>query len=100
MFHGFFCLFFLSGVCFDTYLSTFSPISFFLSTLQDPKILASFEAVGKTEADLDGCIICICSGTDLVNLSFMFMVAESPEAARVNACVHKISYNLQSEAEE
>ncbi|XP_072218426.1 1-phosphatidylinositol 4,5-bisphosphate phosphodiesterase beta-4-like isoform X1 [Leuresthes tenuis] len=49
---------------------------------KDPKILASFEAVGKTEADLDGCIICICSGTDLVNLSFMFMVAESPEAAR------------------
>uniref|UniRef100_A0A3Q2ZCQ2 1-phosphatidylinositol 4,5-bisphosphate phosphodiesterase n=1 Tax=Kryptolebias marmoratus TaxID=37003 RepID=A0A3Q2ZCQ2_KRYMA len=46
---------------------------------KDPKILSSFEAVGKTEADLEGCIICICSGTDLVNLSFMFMVAENPD---------------------
>ncbi|KAM9703840.1 1-phosphatidylinositol 4,5-bisphosphate phosphodiesterase beta-4 isoform 1-T1 [Menidia menidia] len=49
---------------------------------RDPKILSSFEAIGKTEADLEGCIICICSGTDLVNLSFMFMVAESPDTAR------------------
>uniref|UniRef100_A0AAQ4R3T0 1-phosphatidylinositol 4,5-bisphosphate phosphodiesterase n=1 Tax=Gasterosteus aculeatus aculeatus TaxID=481459 RepID=A0AAQ4R3T0_GASAC len=46
---------------------------------KDPKILSSFEAIGKTEADLEGCIICICSGTDLVNLNFMFMVAESPD---------------------
>uniref|UniRef100_A0A8C6LFZ8 1-phosphatidylinositol 4,5-bisphosphate phosphodiesterase n=1 Tax=Nothobranchius furzeri TaxID=105023 RepID=A0A8C6LFZ8_NOTFU len=46
---------------------------------KDPKILSSFEAVGKTEADLEGCIICICSGTDLVNLSFMFLVAENPD---------------------
>ncbi|KAM9782942.1 1-phosphatidylinositol 4,5-bisphosphate phosphodiesterase beta-4 [Neosynchiropus ocellatus] len=49
---------------------------------KDPKILSSFEALGKTEADLDGCIICICSGTDLVNLNFMFMVAENPDTAR------------------
>uniref|UniRef100_A0A667ZD38 1-phosphatidylinositol 4,5-bisphosphate phosphodiesterase n=1 Tax=Myripristis murdjan TaxID=586833 RepID=A0A667ZD38_9TELE len=49
---------------------------------KDPKILSSFEAIGKTEADLEGCIICICSGIDLVNLSFMFMVAENPETAR------------------
>ncbi|XP_013865345.1 1-phosphatidylinositol 4,5-bisphosphate phosphodiesterase beta-4 isoform X2 [Austrofundulus limnaeus] len=49
---------------------------------KDPKILSSFEAMGKTEADLEGCIICICSGTDLVNLSFMFMVAENPDVAR------------------
>ncbi|XP_069014660.1 1-phosphatidylinositol 4,5-bisphosphate phosphodiesterase beta-4-like isoform X2 [Embiotoca jacksoni] len=49
---------------------------------KDPKILSSFEALGKTEADLEGCIICICSGTDLVNLSFMFMVAENPDTAR------------------
>ncbi|KAM4632979.1 1-phosphatidylinositol 4,5-bisphosphate phosphodiesterase beta-4 [Polymixia lowei] len=49
---------------------------------KDPKILSSFEAIGKTETDLDGCVICICSGTDLVNLSFMFMVAESPDTAR------------------
>uniref|UniRef100_A0A8D3DNW5 1-phosphatidylinositol 4,5-bisphosphate phosphodiesterase n=1 Tax=Scophthalmus maximus TaxID=52904 RepID=A0A8D3DNW5_SCOMX len=46
---------------------------------KEPKILSSFEAIGKTEADLEGCIICICSGTDLVNLNFMFMVAESPD---------------------
>uniref|UniRef100_A0A4W6DT86 1-phosphatidylinositol 4,5-bisphosphate phosphodiesterase n=1 Tax=Lates calcarifer TaxID=8187 RepID=A0A4W6DT86_LATCA len=49
---------------------------------KDPKILSSFEAIGKTEADLEGCIICICSGTDLVNLNFMFMVAENPDTAR------------------
>ncbi|KAM6954131.1 1-phosphatidylinositol 4,5-bisphosphate phosphodiesterase beta-4 isoform 1-T1 [Aplochiton taeniatus] len=49
---------------------------------KDPKILSWFEALGKTEADLEGCIICVCSGTDLVNLSFMFMVAENPEVAR------------------
>uniref|UniRef100_UPI003AAB851A 1-phosphatidylinositol 4,5-bisphosphate phosphodiesterase beta-4-like n=1 Tax=Centroberyx gerrardi TaxID=166262 RepID=UPI003AAB851A len=49
---------------------------------KDPKILSSFEAIGKTEADLEGCIICICSGIDLVNLSFMFMVAENPDTAR------------------
>uniref|UniRef100_A0A672H2V3 1-phosphatidylinositol 4,5-bisphosphate phosphodiesterase n=1 Tax=Salarias fasciatus TaxID=181472 RepID=A0A672H2V3_SALFA len=46
---------------------------------KDPKILSSFEAIGKTETDLEGCIICICSGTDLVNLNFMFMVAENPD---------------------
>ncbi|XP_028253084.1 1-phosphatidylinositol 4,5-bisphosphate phosphodiesterase beta-4 [Parambassis ranga] len=49
---------------------------------KDPKILSSFEAIGKTESDLDGCVICICSGTDLVNLNFMFMVAENPDTAR------------------
>ncbi|XP_068609743.1 1-phosphatidylinositol 4,5-bisphosphate phosphodiesterase beta-4-like [Brachionichthys hirsutus] len=49
---------------------------------KDPKILSSFEAIGKTEADLEGCIICICSGTDLVNLNFMYMVAENPDTAR------------------
>ncbi|XP_033931726.1 1-phosphatidylinositol 4,5-bisphosphate phosphodiesterase beta-4-like isoform X2 [Pseudochaenichthys georgianus] len=49
---------------------------------REPKILASFEALGKTESDLEGCIICICSGTDLVNLNFVFMVAESPDTAR------------------
>lgn len=46
--------------------------------------MTSFEAIGKTEADLEGCIICICSGTDLVNLNFMFMVAENPDTARVS----------------
>uniref|UniRef100_A0AAQ5XRI4 1-phosphatidylinositol 4,5-bisphosphate phosphodiesterase n=1 Tax=Amphiprion ocellaris TaxID=80972 RepID=A0AAQ5XRI4_AMPOC len=61
---------------------------------KDPKILSSFEATGKTEADLEGCIICICSGTDLVNLSFMFMVAENPDTARVCAHIRSISTTL------
>lgn len=52
------------------------------ATPKDPKILSSFEAVGKTEAELEGCIICLCSGTDLVNLSFMYLVAESADTAR------------------
>uniref|UniRef100_A0A9J7YY04 1-phosphatidylinositol 4,5-bisphosphate phosphodiesterase n=1 Tax=Cyprinus carpio carpio TaxID=630221 RepID=A0A9J7YY04_CYPCA len=46
---------------------------------KDPKILASLEASGKSEADLDGRIICVCSGTDLVNLSFMYMVTDSTD---------------------
>lgn len=50
--------------------------------------MSSFEAIGKTEADLEGCIICICSGTDLVNLNFMFMVAENPDTARVDTWTH------------
>uniref|UniRef100_A0A8C7W6C8 1-phosphatidylinositol 4,5-bisphosphate phosphodiesterase n=1 Tax=Oncorhynchus mykiss TaxID=8022 RepID=A0A8C7W6C8_ONCMY len=46
---------------------------------RDPKILSSFEAAGKKEEELEGCVICVCSGTDLVNLSFMYMVADSPD---------------------
>uniref|UniRef100_A0A6Q2WVF1 1-phosphatidylinositol 4,5-bisphosphate phosphodiesterase n=1 Tax=Esox lucius TaxID=8010 RepID=A0A6Q2WVF1_ESOLU len=49
---------------------------------KDPKILSSFEAAGKKEEELEGCVICICSGPDLVNLSFMYMVADSPDTAR------------------
>ncbi|KAK9531793.1 hypothetical protein VZT92_011198 [Zoarces viviparus] len=65
---------------------------------KDPKILSSFEALGKTEADLEGCIICICSGTDLVNLNFMFMVAESPDTARkwiegLRSVIHNVKAN-------
>lgn len=52
--------------------------------------MSSFEAIGKMEADLEGCIICICSGTDLVNLNFMFMVAENPDTARVKTCIYHI----------
>ncbi|XP_042611862.1 1-phosphatidylinositol 4,5-bisphosphate phosphodiesterase beta-4-like, partial [Cyprinus carpio] len=51
---------------------------------KDPKILASLEASGKSEADLDGRIICVCSGTDLVNLSFMYMVTDSTDTAKVS----------------
>uniref|UniRef100_W5KFA6 Phosphoinositide phospholipase C n=1 Tax=Astyanax mexicanus TaxID=7994 RepID=W5KFA6_ASTMX len=46
---------------------------------KDPKILSSLEAAGKNEADLEGCIICVCSGPDLVNLSFMYMVADNAD---------------------
>ncbi|XP_048841251.1 1-phosphatidylinositol 4,5-bisphosphate phosphodiesterase beta-4-like isoform X1 [Brienomyrus brachyistius] len=46
---------------------------------KDPKLLSCFEA---TESELDGRVICICSGPDLVNLSFMYMVADSVEIAK------------------
>uniref|UniRef100_A0A670HSC2 1-phosphatidylinositol 4,5-bisphosphate phosphodiesterase n=1 Tax=Podarcis muralis TaxID=64176 RepID=A0A670HSC2_PODMU len=49
---------------------------------KDPKILAALEAVGKTENELEGKIVCVCSGTDLVNISFTYMVAESTEDAK------------------
>ncbi|XP_064882334.1 1-phosphatidylinositol 4,5-bisphosphate phosphodiesterase beta-4-like [Oncorhynchus nerka] len=50
---------------------------------RDPKILSLLESAGKKEEELEGCVICVCSGTDLVNLSFMYMVADSPDTARV-----------------
>uniref|UniRef100_A0A673WVU3 1-phosphatidylinositol 4,5-bisphosphate phosphodiesterase n=1 Tax=Salmo trutta TaxID=8032 RepID=A0A673WVU3_SALTR len=53
-----------------------------LTQCRDPKILSLFEAAGKKEEELEGCVICVCSGTDLVNLSFMYMVADSPDTAR------------------
>ncbi|KAG5276906.1 hypothetical protein AALO_G00111140 [Alosa alosa] len=49
---------------------------------KDPKILAALEAAGKTEAELEGRIICVCSGNDLVNLNFMYMVSDSAEMAK------------------
>lgn len=52
-------------------------------SVQDPKILAALEAVGKSENDLEGRIVCVCSGTDLVNISFTYMVAENPEVTKV-----------------
>lgn len=70
--------------------------------LQDPKILAALEAVGKSENDLEGRILCVCSGTDLVNIGFTYMVAENPEVTKVTSqwppfptsiyCVCAISY--------
>lgn len=51
--------------------------------LKDPKILSAIESTGKSESDLDGRIICICSGTDLVNLSFMYIVAPTINIAKV-----------------
>ncbi|MGH0150774.1 UNVERIFIED_CONTAM: hypothetical protein FKN15_018439 [Acipenser sinensis] len=49
---------------------------------KDPKIITALESVGKTETDLEGHIVCVCSGTDLVNLNFIYMVADSVETAK------------------
>ncbi|KAA0708140.1 1-phosphatidylinositol 4,5-bisphosphate phosphodiesterase beta-4 [Triplophysa tibetana] len=49
---------------------------------KDLKILACLEGAGKSEADLDGRIICVCSGQDLVNLNFMYMLTDSPDTAK------------------
>lgn len=57
--------------------------SYLCTSIQDPKILAALEAVGKSENDLEGRIVCVCSGTDLVNISFTYMVAENPEVTKV-----------------
>ncbi|XP_056332329.1 1-phosphatidylinositol 4,5-bisphosphate phosphodiesterase beta-4-like [Danio aesculapii] len=53
------------------------------SALKDPKVLCALEASGKCESNLEDRIICICSGTDLVNLSFMYMVMQNPSTAKV-----------------
>uniref|UniRef100_A0A8C1NER1 1-phosphatidylinositol 4,5-bisphosphate phosphodiesterase n=1 Tax=Cyprinus carpio TaxID=7962 RepID=A0A8C1NER1_CYPCA len=49
---------------------------------KDPKILSALEAAGKCESNLEDRIICICSGTDLVNLSFMYMVTQNSSTAK------------------
>ncbi|XP_018422078.1 PREDICTED: 1-phosphatidylinositol 4,5-bisphosphate phosphodiesterase beta-4 isoform X1 [Nanorana parkeri] len=49
---------------------------------KDPKILSALESAGKTESDLEGRIVCVCSGTDLVNINFNYMVAENVEVAK------------------
>ncbi|KAH0621877.1 hypothetical protein JD844_023585 [Phrynosoma platyrhinos] len=49
---------------------------------KDPKILGALETVGKAENELEGRIVCVCSGTDLVNINFTYMVAESTEDAK------------------
>lgn len=54
-------------------------------SLQDPKIISALEATGKAESDLEGRIICICSGTDLVNLSFMYIVPQNISIAKVTS---------------
>ncbi|XP_062864064.1 1-phosphatidylinositol 4,5-bisphosphate phosphodiesterase beta-4 [Trichomycterus rosablanca] len=50
--------------------------------LKDPKFVSALEAAGKTESDVEGRIICICSGTDLVNLSFMYILAHNLSTAK------------------
>ncbi|KAK2879184.1 hypothetical protein Q8A67_019975 [Cirrhinus molitorella] len=52
------------------------------SAPKDPKILSALEATGKCESNLEGRIICICSGTDLVNLSFMYVVTQNSSTAK------------------
>eukprot|EP00069_Balaena_mysticetus_P003917 bmy_16931T0 len=52
------------------------------ATPKDPKILAALEAIGKSENDLEGRVVCVCSGTDLVNISFTYMVAENSEVTK------------------
>lgn len=49
---------------------------------KDPKILSALESAGKAESDLEGRIVCVCSGTDLVNINFIYMVAESVDVAK------------------
>lgn len=45
--------------------------------------MAALEAIGKSENDLEGRVVCVCSGTDLVNISFTYMVAENSEVTKV-----------------
>ncbi|KAJ8290553.1 hypothetical protein GJAV_G00014400 [Gymnothorax javanicus] len=49
---------------------------------KDPKLLTYLEAPGQAESDLENRMICICSGTDLVNLSFMYLLADSSGTAK------------------
>ncbi|XP_068088624.1 1-phosphatidylinositol 4,5-bisphosphate phosphodiesterase beta-4 isoform X8 [Hyperolius riggenbachi] len=49
---------------------------------KDPKILSALESAGKAENELEGRIVCVCSGTDLVNINFIYMVVESVEVAK------------------
>ncbi|XP_032830155.1 1-phosphatidylinositol 4,5-bisphosphate phosphodiesterase beta-4-like isoform X1 [Petromyzon marinus] len=56
---------------------------------KDPKLLSALEAAGAAvaaaghpEVELEGRILCICSGADFVNLSNMYLVAESADTAK------------------
>ncbi|XP_062379544.1 1-phosphatidylinositol 4,5-bisphosphate phosphodiesterase beta-4 [Sardina pilchardus] len=49
---------------------------------KDPKTLSSLEWMGRSENDLEGRTICICSGPDLVNLTFTFMVAQDASVTK------------------
>lgn len=49
---------------------------------KDPKILSALESAGKAENELEGRVLCVCSGTDLVNINFTYMVAENVEVAK------------------
>lgn len=47
--------------------------------------MAALEALGKSENDLEGRIVCVCSGADLVNISFTYMVAEKSKLTKVSS---------------
>ncbi|KAL2099324.1 hypothetical protein ACEWY4_005804 [Coilia grayii] len=49
---------------------------------EDPKTLSSLEAMGRLENDLEGRTFCICSGPDLVNLTFTFMVGQDVKVTK------------------
>ncbi|KAG2467473.1 PLCB4 phosphodiesterase, partial [Polypterus senegalus] len=60
------------------------------SVPKDPKLISALEAAGKVDNDLEGRIVCICSGTDLVNLNFIYMIADSPETAKNDEIEHSV----------
>uniref|UniRef100_A0A8B9LEH7 Phosphoinositide phospholipase C n=1 Tax=Astyanax mexicanus TaxID=7994 RepID=A0A8B9LEH7_ASTMX len=70
------------GAYFDRFDEVRKTFTFLYVIKPDPKILSALEATGKTESDLEGRIICICSGADLVNLSFMYIVAQDISIAK------------------
>ncbi|XP_063774646.1 1-phosphatidylinositol 4,5-bisphosphate phosphodiesterase beta-4 isoform X2 [Pseudophryne corroboree] len=49
---------------------------------KDPKLVSALEAAGKAENELEGRIVVVCSGTDLVNINFNYMVAETVDIAK------------------
>ncbi|XP_042188776.1 1-phosphatidylinositol 4,5-bisphosphate phosphodiesterase beta-4 isoform X2 [Callorhinchus milii] len=60
---------------------------------KDPKLLSALEGVGRGENELEGRVFNVCSGADLVNISFMYMVADHVETAKqwvegLSAIVH------------
>ncbi|XP_063040753.1 1-phosphatidylinositol 4,5-bisphosphate phosphodiesterase beta-4 [Engraulis encrasicolus] len=50
---------------------------------KDAKTLASLEALGRQESDLEDCTLCICSGPDLVNLTFTYLVSQDSNVTKL-----------------
>lgn len=57
--------------------------------LQDPKILAELQE--KSEHSLDQRTVTICSGLDLVNITYTPMVSRDPETAKVNILLFSLA---------
>ncbi|XP_061406174.1 1-phosphatidylinositol 4,5-bisphosphate phosphodiesterase beta-4-like isoform X1 [Lethenteron reissneri] len=49
---------------------------------KDTKVLAALEGLARVGPELESCLVCVCSGTDLVNITFTHLVADSPEVAK------------------